>query len=102
MTLAEKFSLLHGPMALLFTRPGREPVPLPPGAIPSAGVVPGVPRLGIPALYETDASLGIANPHGLRPGDTATALPSGLALASTFDPHLAYEAGALLGHEARS
>jgi len=102
MTLPEKFSLLHGPMALPFARPGREPVLLPPEAIPSAGFVPGIPRLGIPALYETDASLGIANPHGVRPGDTATALPAGLALAATFDPQLAYAAGALLGREAHS
>jgi beta-glucosidase len=102
MTLAEKFTLLHGMIALPFSRPGRDPTPLPKEAIPAAGYVPGVPRLGIPALFETDASLGIANPRAARPHDTATALPAGLALAATFDTHLAYEAGALLGREARS
>ena len=102
MTLDEKLSLLHGPMALPFAAVGRSIPELPPDAIPAAGYVPGVPRLGIPALKETDASLGVTNPRGLRPGDVATALPAGLALAATFDPALAYRAGALVGDEARA
>jgi beta-glucosidase len=67
----------------------------------SAGYVPGVPRLGLPALLMTDASLGVTNP-GYREGDTATALPAGLALAASFDPTLARTVGAMLGREARS
>ncbi len=102
MTLSEKLGLLHGLMALPNPVPGSESVELPPEAIPAAGYVPGVPRLGIPALYETDASLGVTNPRGARPGDVATALPAALALASTFDPRIAYAAGALVGREARS
>jgi beta-glucosidase len=65
-----------------------------------AGYTPGVPRLGIPALLMTDASLGVTNP-GYRPGDTATALPAALALGASFNPTLAREAGAMLGREAR-
>jgi beta-glucosidase len=38
----------------------------------------------------------------MRPGDGATALPSGLALAATFNAKLAYEGGALVGREARA
>jgi len=102
MTLQEKLGLLHGPMALPYVAPDGTAVPVPPAAIPGAGYIPGVPRLGIPALYETDASLGVANPNGIRPGDVATALPDGLVLASTFDPTLAYRAGALVGSEARA
>jgi len=102
MTLDEKIGLLHGPMALPYARPGSEPERLPAAAIPAAGYIPGVPRLGIPALYETDASLGVANPAGIRPGDVATALPSSLALSATFDPELAYQAGAMVGSEARA
>jgi len=102
MTLQEKLGLLHGPMALPHVREDGTPVPVPAAAIPGAGYIPGVPRLGIPALYETDASLGVANPDGVRPGDVATALPDGLVLASTFDPTLAYRAGALVGSEARA
>jgi beta-glucosidase len=62
--------------------------------------VPGVPRLGIPALQETDASLGITNPNNIRPGDTAVALPSSVATAASFDPDIAYQNGALLGRQA--
>ena len=93
MTLGEKILLLHGYFA--------ETAP-PPGAIPAAGYVPGIPRLGLPALFETDASLGISNPLGVRLGDVATALPAGLALAATFDPDMAHRAGTLLGEEARA
>ena len=102
MTLDEKIGLLHGPLAMPFVRPDGVTVPFPEAAIPSAGFVPGLARLGIPALYETDASVGVANPRGIRPGDVATALPASIALASTFDPSLAYGAGALVGAEARA
>lgn len=100
MTDAERFSLLSGLMPMGFD--GARDRRVPSDALPSAGYVPGVPRLGIPALRETDGSLGVTNPSGFRPGDTATALPAGLALAATFNPALAREAGALLGREARA
>jgi len=74
---------------------------IPPGVPMSAGYVPGVPRLGVPALRMSDAGLGVTNP-GYRPGDSATALPAGLALASSFNPSLARAAGAVVGREARS
>ena len=67
----------------------------------SAGYVPGVPRLGVPALLMSDAGLGVTNP-GYRPGDTATALPAALALAASFNPALARAAGEAIGREARS
>jgi beta-glucosidase len=102
MTLSEKIGLLHGPMALPAPVPGLGAYPIPKEAIPAAGYIPGVPRLGIPALYETDASLGVTNPLGARPGDVATALPSGMALAATFNPDLAYRSGALVGAEAHA
>ncbi len=70
--------------------------------IPSAGYVPGVPRLGIPTLRESDASLGVANQIEQRKGDVATALPASLALAATFDPDLAYRGGVMIGSEARA
>ena len=102
MSLDEKIGLLHGPMALPYRRPNGEAVPVPAAAIPAAGYIPGVPRLGIPALYETDASLGVTNPIGVRSGDVATALPASLALSATFDPQLSYRAGALVGAEAHA
>src|SRR5262249_10221400 len=71
----------------------REGVPM------SAGYVPGVPRLGIPPLLMSDASLGVTNP-GYRKGDTATALPAGIALGATFNPVLARLSGGMVGREA--
>ena len=92
MTLEEQVSLLHGSMPA-FLRP------LPPGVQMSAGYVPGIARLGVPALRESDASLGVANAG--RKDDDATPLPSGLALASTFSPQLLFQGGAMIGKEAR-
>jgi beta-glucosidase len=94
MTPSERLVLIRGQSG----KPVRNGVST--GALGSAGYVPGVPRLGIPALQETDASLGIANPDNVRRRDVATALPSGLSLASTWDPQIAYQNGSILGDEA--
>lgn len=95
LTLDEKISLLHTEFGVpLSARP------MPAGALGSAGFNPGVPRLHIPPLQETDAGLGVANPTNAD--YEATAMPAGLALASTFDPRLAREAGATIGAEARA
>ncbi len=66
----------------------------------SAGFVYGVPRLGIPNLWQTDAGVGVASQGGpaVRP---ATALPSGLNTVATWDPQTAYAGGAMIGAEAR-
>ncbi|MCE3589920.1 hypothetical protein LXJ59_25345, partial [Escherichia coli] len=72
MTDAEKLALVHGlfpPFAA-----GKTPNEL----IPSAGHIDGVPRLGVPLVRESDASLGVANQVEQRKGDVATALPSSL------------------------
>ncbi|AIT81763.1 glycoside hydrolase family 3 C-terminal domain-containing protein [Novosphingobium pentaromativorans] len=96
MTVEERRGLLHGPMPMLVPKAKR-----PEDMVIGAGYIAGVPRLGIPSLRETDASLGVANLMNQRPGDTATALPAGLAIASTWDSALAQQAGALIGSEAR-
>jgi beta-glucosidase len=96
MTTEEKLAIIHGyfpPMA----KPA-QPIAM----IPSAGHIPGIPRLGIPTLRESDASLGVANQIEQRKGDTATALPAGLATAATFNPAIAYAGGAMIGAEARA
>ncbi|WP_300682509.1 glycoside hydrolase family 3 protein [Nocardioides sp.] len=100
MSDAERFSLLVSVMGTNSVSPTKDPR-IPDGVPMSAGYVPGVERLGVPALLMSDASLGVTNP-GYREGDTATALPAGLALASSFNPDLARAAGHLLGREARS
>lgn len=95
MTEDEKYAWLSGPMAIPM---GDEP--LAEGAIGSAAYYPGIPRLGIPAMQQTDASLGVTALGNIRPGDNATALPSGLLLASTFNPEMAERSGELVGREA--
>lgn len=97
MTFEEKLALVY----TWFPPMAKDPA-APADLIPSAGHQPAIPRLGIPALRETDASLGVANQVEQRKGDVATALPSGLALAASFDPRLAYESGAMIGGEARA
>jgi len=68
----------------------------------SAGYTPGVPRLGIPAIQSSDASMGVTNP-GYRPDDEgATAFPALIALGSSFNPQLVREGGVAIGREARS
>lgn len=68
----------------------------------SAGYTPGIPRLGIPALQSSDASMGVTNP-GYRPDDKgATAFPASILVGSSFNPRLAREGGAAIGQEARS
>ena len=89
MTLDEKITLVHG---LEGSKAKQE-------SLGGAGYVPGIPRLGVPALQMTDGRSGVAN-IGSR-GRYATALPSSLANAATWDLDVAYEYGALLGKEVR-
>ena len=95
MTEEEKFAWLSGPMAIPL-----DDETLPDGAIGSAAYYPGIPRLGIPAMQQSDASLGITALGDVRPGDNATALASGLLLAATFNPEMAERTGEMVGREA--
>ncbi len=100
MTDAERFHLLSSHLPITI-EPGK-----PSHVIPGLPIVPGVitaiEHLGIPVIAESDASLGVVNPFQLREGDVATALPSSLALGASFDPELAYQAGAMVGGEAHA
>ncbi|MCH7863483.1 MAG: glycosyl hydrolase, partial [Proteobacteria bacterium] len=51
----------------------------------SAGYVPGIPRLGIPPQWQTDAGIGVATQGGAARKRGRTALPSGLATAASWD-----------------
>ncbi len=98
MTDAERTTLTHGVMAVpLF--PGA--APLPADAVPGAGYIAGIPRLGVPSLRETDASLGVSYVMGLRK-DGATALPSGMLMGSTWNPVILRAGGAMIGREAKA
>ena len=87
----ERADLLHGhhPPSM---KPRPADVPL------TAGWLPGAPTKGLAALVESDASLGVAA-AGRPPGDE-TPLPSGMALAATWSPQIAYAGGAMIGEEA--
>jgi beta-glucosidase len=103
MTDDERFSLL---ISILGYVPGGAlpPDPRIPGDLknPSAGYTPGIPRLGIPALQSSDASMGITNP-GYRPDDKgATAFPASIVVGSSFNPQLARDGGVAIAREARS
>ena len=96
MTLDEKINMLHGTgMAGLS--------PMSPLAVHSnggAGYVPGIPRLGIPAIQMSDAAYGVRASG--ENGRYSTALPADVAGAASWDLEAGYEYGALIGRELRA
>jgi beta-glucosidase len=102
MTVDEQFALVRGYVGVTISAPGVGNIVAPEGARQSSGYVAGAPRLGIPALWETDASMGVANLFNMRKGDMATAFPSTLILAASFNPELAFRQGAVIGAEAHA
>jgi Glycosyl hydrolase family 3 N terminal domain len=93
MTLDDKIQLLHG----AGLQGLGEPDPSIVHSNGGGGFVPGIPRLGLPDLNMNDATIGSGG--GARKGRYSTALPSALALASSWNLDLAGEWGALLGSE---
>src|SRR6185312_7754502 len=101
MTRDEKLTLVFGFFATDF--PPRNNYRAPAEArAGSAGYVPGIPRLGIPPQWQTDAGVGVATQGGAAQKRARTALPSGLAITASWDPAIAYRGGAMIGSEARS
>ncbi len=97
MTLDEKISLLHG------NGMSREPqwqMPLTHLANGGAGYVVGVKRLGIPPIDISDAAYGVRS--SAANGRYATALPSNVGSAASWDPQAACQYGALIGRELRA
>src|SRR4051812_46653178 len=68
----------------------------------SAGYVPGIERLGIPAQWQTDAGVGVATQGSAPEKRERTSLPSGIATAATWNPDLAFKGGQMIGAEARA
>jgi beta-glucosidase len=97
MTQEEKLNWVFGHFGADIGKKTKVPAALP----SSAGYVPGVPRLGLPALFETDAGIGVATQSTPTPRER-TALPSGLATAATWNRKLAYSGGQMIGAEARA
>jgi beta-glucosidase len=88
MTLDEKLAQLHGHVGVNPEFPCGH----------STRHVPGVPRLRIPTMRITNGPAGVG-PGDCSPQKAATALPSGLALAASWDPALAYAFGEVVGIE---
>jgi len=89
MTLDEKLGMVNG------WPNGVSPPPQTDRVI-GVGFIPGVARLGIPALTFTDG------PAGVRMNLPTTAMPAPVALAATFSADLAQRYGEVLGRDARS
>src|ERR1035441_8906725 len=87
MTQAEKLAMVQGGVTTNLTYGYTVPL----GA---AGWVPGISRLGIPALYLADGSVGVGNSIG-----PATALPSSIASAASWDTSEATKYGTIIGSE---
>jgi beta-glucosidase len=89
MTLDEKLGMVNG------WPDGVSPPPTTDRLI-GVGFIPGVPRLGIPALTFTDG------PAGVRMNLPTTAMPAPVALAATFSADLAQRYGQVLGRDSRA
>ena len=93
MTVDEKVLLLHG-QGMPFLSNG------PTDSNGGAGYTKAIPRLGIPAIQMADSAYGVT--RGAAAGRYSTALPSDLGAASSWDPELAFDYGALIGRELRN
>eukprot|EP01042_Synura_sphagnicola_P029600 gene29600-38173_t len=103
MTQAEKLQLVFGYFstdAKWMTKDTKNFVFPKDGLADSAGFVPGIPRLGIPNQWQTDAGVGVATQRSPTPR-LRTALPAGIATAATWSPETAFAGGAMIGNEAR-
>ncbi|WHU05127.1 glycoside hydrolase family 3 C-terminal domain-containing protein [Sphingomonas sp. NIBR02145] len=101
MTEDEKLTLVFGYFGTDFAPKNgyKAPAEARPG---SAGYIPGIPRLGIPPQWQTDAGVGVATQGGAAKKRGRTALPSGLATTASWDVDLAHAGGAMIGAEARA
>ncbi|MES2067511.1 MAG: glycoside hydrolase family 3 C-terminal domain-containing protein [Pseudomonadota bacterium] len=99
MTRDEKQTLVFGYFGTDFPRlQYRAPAAAHSG---SAGYVPAIARLGIPAQHQTDAGVGVATQGGAPVKRERTALPSNLATAASWDIAIARAGGTMIGDEAR-
>ncbi|WP_404477502.1 glycoside hydrolase family 3 C-terminal domain-containing protein [Novosphingobium sp. BL-52-GroH] len=94
MTRAEKLQLVHGERSTV------PPYAPPAGSNGGAGFVPGIARLGLPALNLADSSVGVA--RGAARSRYSTLMPSTIAEAASWDPEIARDYGALIGRELRA
>ena len=97
LTLDEKVALAHGNG---MAHAPQWQMPLTHLGNGGAGYVEGVPRLGIPPLFISDAAYGVRD-SGAN-GKYSTAMPSNLGAASSWDVESACAYGELIGRELRA
>ncbi|HUB77841.1 MAG TPA: glycoside hydrolase family 3 C-terminal domain-containing protein [Bryobacteraceae bacterium] len=90
MTLDEKITLVHGMGG--FGRAGAH-------SNGGAGVVEGIPRLGLPDLQLADSAVGVRS--AAERGRYSTLLPSTIGEAATWNPKMAWDEGDVIGRELR-
>jgi beta-glucosidase len=90
MTLDEKIELVHG--AGGFAQAGAR-------SNGGAGVIVGIPRLGLPDLQLADSAVGVRG--AAERGRYSTLLPSAVAQAATWNLKLAWAYGDTIGRELR-
>lgn len=98
LTLDEKIQLVHG-TGWGALRPG-DPIPSDPQYNYGASFVPGIARLGIPAINMADSAVGVR--MSAMMGRYSTLLPSALGAASSWDPQGAQLYGDVIGRELRA
>ena len=97
MTTEEKVGLLHGNG---MAHASQWQMPLTYLSNGGAGFVVGVPRLGIPPIWNSDAAYGVRDSG--ENGRYSTALPSSLGAASSWDTAGACAYGGVIGRELRA
>lgn len=90
MTLDEKITLVHGTGG--FAQSGAR-------SNGGAGVIEGIPRLGLPDLQLADSAVGVR--AAAERGRYSTLLPSAIAEAATWNPKLGWAYGDVIGRELR-
>jgi beta-glucosidase len=99
MTTDEKLTVLTGYFG---TQAPTNDYVFPEARLQSAGLVRGVPRLGLTPQWQSDAGSGVATQGEPPAALERTLLPSGILTASSWDPALAERSGSMLGSEARA
>jgi beta-glucosidase len=100
MTLDEKIELLHGEGMARQKNLPPEIEAVQDQSNGGAGLVLGVPRLGIPNIEISDAAYGVRS--SADNGRYSTALPSNVGSAASWDPEAACAYGKLIGDELRA
>ena len=95
MTLDEKIQLVHG-IGWGVLRGGAA---VPPADNGGAGMVVGIPRLGLPDIQLADSAVGARG--AARDSRYSTLLPSVIGMAASFDEKAAHLYGQVIGRELR-